>query len=128
MDYQELNELTCQINGAVFEVNRVLGGGSLERVYEKALLIELNIRGINAASQVPLKVSYKENIVGDYVADILVENQVILELKTVDEIQKIHEAQLINYLKATGLKIGLIVNFKHPRAEIKRLVYEFQES
>ena len=56
------------------------------------------------------------------------ENQVILELKTVDEIQKIHEAQLINYLKATGLKIGLIVNFKHPRAEIKRLVYELQES
>ena len=77
--------------------------------------------------QVPLKVSYKENIVGDYIADILVENQIILELKTVDEIQKIHEAQLINYLKATGLKIGLIVNFKHPRAEIKRLVYELQE-
>ena len=128
MDYQKLNELTYQINGAVFEVNRVLGGGFLEKVYKKALLIELNIRGINAASQVPLKVSYKENIVGDYVADILVENQVILELKTVDEIQKIHEAQLINYLKATGLKIGLIVNFKHPRAEIKRLVYELQES
>ena len=128
MDYQELNELTYQINGAVFEVNRVLGGDFLEKVYEKALLIELNIRGINAASQVPLKVSYKENIVGDYVADILVENQVILELKTVDEIQRIHEAQLINYLKATGLKIGLIVNFKRPRAEIKRLVYELQES
>ena len=128
MDYRDLNELTYKINGAVFEVNRVLGAGFLEKVYEKALLLELNIRGINAASQVPLKVSYKENNVGDYVADILVENQIILELKTVDEIQKIHEAQLINYLKATGLKIGLIVNFKHPKAEIKRLVFELQES
>jgi GxxExxY protein len=128
MDYQDLNELTYKINGAVFEVNRILGGGFLEKVYENALLIELHIRGINAASQVPLKVSYKKNNVGDYVADILVENQIILELKTVDEIQNIHEAQLINYLKATGLKIGLIVNFKHPKAEIKRLVYELNES
>ena len=124
----DLNELTYRINGAVFEVNRILGGGFLEKVYEKALSVELNSRGLNAACQIPLKVSYKEIIVGDYIADILVENQIILELKTVDEIQKIHEAQLINYLKATGLKIGLIVNFKHPKAEIKRMVYELQES
>ena len=118
----DINELTYQINGAIFEVNRVLGAGFLEKVYENALLIELIARGLKAENQIPIKVQYKGKEVGEYYADIVVENQVILELKALDSLQKIHEAQLLNYLKATGYKIGLEVNFTHPKAEIKRFV------
>ena len=123
----DINDITYKINGAVFEVNRVLGPGFLERVYENALLIELKRRGLKAESQFPIKVSYKEEIVGEYIADILVEQKVIVELKTVEELEKIHEAQLLNYLKATQIQIGLLVNFKHPKAEIKRMVLDLKE-
>jgi GxxExxY protein len=119
----DINELTYVINAAVFEVNRVLGAGFLEKVYEKALLIELVQRGLKAESQVPIIVSYKGNEVGEYYADIVVENQVIIELKAVDSLQNIHQAQLLNYLKATGYKTGLLVNFSHPKAQIKRFVF-----
>ena len=119
-----LVELTYAINGAIFEVNRILGPGFLEKVYEKALIFELRKRGIKAESQVPIKVSYKGTIVGEYFADIVADDQVIIELKTVERIEKIHEAQLINYLKATGFKVGLLVNFKNTKAEIKRLVLD----
>jgi GxxExxY protein len=123
----DINDVTYAINGAVFEVNRVLGPGFLEKVYENALLVELRIRGLKAESQVPIKVLYKENAVGEYIADILVEEKVIVELKTVEKLNKIHEAQLLNYLKATGIQVGLLVNFKHPRAEIKRMVLNLPE-
>jgi len=115
------------INGAVFEVNRILGPGFLEKVYEKALLVEFKARGLEAKSQFPIKVTYKEKIVGEYVADILVEDKVIVEIKTVENLDKIHEAQLLNYLKATGIRIGLLVNFRHERAEIKRMVMNLPE-
>ena len=118
----DINELTYLINGAIFEVNHELGAGFLEKVYVNALLVELISRGLKAESQVPIRVNYKGTEVGEYYADIVVENQVILELKAVDSLQKIHEAQLLNYLKATGHKIGLLVNFTHPKAEIKRFV------
>ena len=118
----DLNDITYKINGAVFEVSRVLGAGFLEKVYENALLVELKARGLKAESQVSLKVDYKGETVGDYVVDILVEGKVILELKAVEQLQKIHEAQLLNYLKATGIGVGLLINFKHPKAEIKRFV------
>ena len=118
----DINELTYQIRGAVFEVNRVLGAGFLEKVYEKALIIELLVRGLRAESQVPIEVIYKGEVVGEYFADIVVEGQVIIELKAVEQLQKIHEAQLLNYLKATGYKMGLLVNFTHPKAEIKRFI------
>ena len=119
----ELNDITYKIRGAVFEVNKILSSGFLEKVYENALLIELKNLGLKAENQVPLKVTYKENIVGDYFADIIVENQVLVELKTVEKLDKIHEAQLLNYLKATGIQVGLLVNFKSKTVEIKRLVY-----
>ena len=122
-----INDITYAINGAVFEVNKVLGPGFLEKVYENALLIELKRRGIKADSQVPIKVIYKENVVGEYIADILVEGKIIIELKTVKIIDKIHEAQLLNYLKATGIRVGILVNFKHPKAEIKRMVLDLPE-
>ena len=123
----DINEITYAINGAVFEVNRILGPGFLEKVYEKALLIELKRRGLNAGSQVPIRVFYKDNTVGEYIADLLVEGKVIVELKTVEKLDKVHEAQLLNYLKATGIQVGLLVNFKHPKAEIKRMVLNLPE-
>jgi len=117
-----LEEITYKINGAVFEVNRQLGAGFLEKVYENALLSELRERGLKAESQVPIRVTYKGNLVGDYLADIVVQDQVILEIKAVESLAKIHEAQLLNYLKATGYKIGLLINFTHPKAVIKRYI------
>jgi GxxExxY protein len=123
----ELNDITYKINGAIFEVNRVLGPGFLEKVYENALLKELKLQGLNVVSQAPIKVFYKEECVGEYFADILVEDKVIIELKTVERIEKIHEAQLLNYLKATGIKIGILVNFKKEKAEIKRMVLDLKE-
>ena len=123
----DLNAITYGIRGAVFEVNRVLGSGFLEKVYENALLIELHARGFKAESQVPIKVYYKENIVGEYIADILVEGAVIVELKTVEKLEKLHEAQLLNYLKGTGIKVGMLVNMKYPKAEIKRMVLNLPE-
>jgi GxxExxY protein len=118
----ELNNFTYKINGAVFEVSRILGAGFLEKVYEKALLAELNERGLKVESQVPLKVKYKQYDAGEYFADIVVEDKIIIELKAVQHLEKIHEAQLLNYLKATGISLGLLVNFRHPKAEIKRFV------
>jgi GxxExxY protein len=119
-----LDEITYKIRGAVFEVNRVLGAGFLEKVYENALLSELDRRGLKADNQVPLKVYYKKEIVGEYFIDILVEDRVVLELKVVDSLKKIHQAQILNYLKATGVQVGFLVNFTYPMAEIKRIVYE----
>jgi GxxExxY protein len=100
----DINDITYQINGAIFEVNRELGPGFLEKVYEKALLIELMDRGLKAESQVPIKVVYKGKQVGEYYSDIVVEDQVIIEIEAVECLQKVHEAQLLNYLKATGYK------------------------
>ena len=110
----DINELTFQIRGAIFEVNRILGFGFLEKIYENALMLELKERGIKAENQLPIKVKYKSEIVGEYFADIVVENQVILELKSIDSLKKIHEAQLLNDLKATDFRLGLLVNFTHP--------------
>ena len=121
-------DFTYKIRGAIFEVNKILGPGFLEKVYENALLIELKNQGLKADKQVPIKVVYKDNLVGEYFADILVEKQVIIELKTVEKLTNNHEAQLLNYLKATGIKVGILVNFKQTRAEIKKMVLNLPES
>lgn len=127
VEIMNLNEITYAINGAIFEVNKVLGHGFLEKVYENALLIELRQRGLSVESQVPITVRYKGEVAGEYIADLFVEKQVIIELKTVEKIEKIHEAQLMHYLKATKMPIGLLVNFKHPKAEIKRIIFTTPE-
>lgn len=114
-----LNELTYEINGAIFEVNKLLGAGFLEKVYENALTVELRSRGLKAESQYPISVMYKGVNVGEYFADIIVEDKVIIELKAVETLQKVHEAQILYYLKAIGMKIGLLVNFTFPKAVIK---------
>ena len=118
----EEQELTFKIRGCVYEGFRVLGGGFLEQVYQQALLHELRAQGLRAESQRPLEVTCKGKTVGSYVADILVEDRIVVELKAVESLSKAHEAQLLNYLKASGMKIGLLVNFTHPRAEVRRFV------
>ncbi|RRQ21425.1 GxxExxY protein [Thiohalobacter thiocyanaticus] len=115
-------ELTYGIRGCVYEVYRQLGAGFLEKVYEKALIRELHLQGVNAEAQVPLKVEYKGEVVGEYLAGILVEARVLVELKAQSELSKVHEAQLVNYMRASGKKVGLLVNFTHPKAEIRRVV------
>jgi GxxExxY protein len=123
----KLDDITYAIRGAVFEVNKLLGHGFLEKVYENALITELRLKGLKAENQVPLKVFYKDNMVGEYFADIIVEDKVIVELKAVERIKKVHQAQLLNYLKATGMKVGLLVNMRYPKAEIKRMVSDLPE-
>ncbi len=105
-----------------FEVFRELGAGFLEKVYENALMIELTKQGLDCKSQHPLRVKYKDNVVGEYVADIIIDDRIILELKAVKIILPIREAQLLNYMKATNIKLGLLVNFAHPKAMVKRYV------
>jgi GxxExxY protein len=117
------DKITYEINGAVFEVNRILGFGFLEKVYENALLFELRKRGLAAKNQVPISVGYKDKIVGEYFADIIVENKIVLEIKAINKLLKIHEAQILNYLKATEFKVGLLINFTYPKAEIKRFIF-----
>ena len=119
----DLNELTYAINGSVYEVSKILGAGFLEKVYENALMLELRSRGLRAASQVPIQVNYKGTPVGDYIADIVVEGLIVIELKSVKSLDKSHESQLLNYLKATDYSVGLLVNFTYPKAEIRRFVF-----
>src|SRR2546427_178165 len=114
--------LVGEIVGAAFEVHNVLGYGFLEKVYENALLVELARRGLHVDAQKQLKVKYKDAIVGDYVADLTVDDKVIVELKADNAYSKQHEAQLLNYLKATGLKVGVLINFGRTKCEFKRLV------
>ena len=114
--------ITGLILKAAFEVHNALGCGFLEKVYENSLCVELKKKGISFSQQKPINVYYNNEIVGEYFADILVKNSVIVELKTISKIEKIHEAQLLNYLKATNKKIGLLLNFAKPNLEIKRMV------
>ncbi len=96
----DINEITYAINGAVYEVNRILGSGFLEKVYENALLKELENRGINVERQVPIKVFYKDSCVGDYFADLLVEDSIVVELKTVDKIEKNSRSTIAELFKS----------------------------
>ena len=116
-------DLTEKIIAACLEVSNELGAGFLESVYERALLIALTDKGLKAETQVPLKVVFRNRVVGDFYADTLVENLVIIELKIVKSIGTENEAQLINYLKATNKRVGLLVNFGKPKLEWKRFVY-----
>lgn len=119
------DELTEQVISAAFEVSNRLGTGFLEKVYERALVHELVLRGIRAEAQRLIRVFYKNLCVGDYYADILVEEQLVLELKCVNAIAKEHVAQCLNYLRATGHRRALILNFQRPRLELKRLVNKY---
>ena len=115
-------DLVYAINACVFEVYRQLGHGFLEKVYENALVREFQNRDIAVEAQVPFSVRYKGVIVGEYCADLVVDDKVIVEVKAVEQLHPAHEAQILNYLKATGKKVGLLVNFSHPKATVKRFV------
>ena len=115
-------ELSYAIVGAAMEVHRVLGPGFLEAVYEEALCIEFSTRDIPFARQKRLHVSYKGQIVGDYVADLVVDEKVIVELKALKALTNVHEAQLINYLKATDVRVGLLINFGASSLEHERRI------
>jgi GxxExxY protein len=108
--------------GAVFEVSNTLGAGFLEKIYQRALLRELSLQGIRATSQVSFSVMYKDQCVGEYFTDILVEDVLVVELKCVDRLANEHTAQCLNYLKASSRSVCLLVNFQRPKVEWRRIV------
>ena len=112
--------VTFQVIAAIIEVHKILGFGFLETVYEKALLKELRLRTLKAEPQKEIRVFYKDEEVGSYYADIVVNDVIILELKSVEHLNNAHKAQLLNYLKCTGMKVGFLVNFGKEKAEYKR--------
>ena len=113
-------ETTKVVMGCAFEVINELGVGFLESVYEKALLLALRQKGMSVTAQHPVKVMFRNESVGDFYADIFVEGKVIVELKAVKAIAPEHQAQIINYLHATGIEVGLLINFGNPKLEYKR--------
>jgi GxxExxY protein len=124
-DERRLNELTQKIIGCAYTVANGLGAGFLEKVYENAMRIELMRAGLAVAQQQPIPVKWRGETVGDYCADLLIEGSVIVELKAIRALDEVHTAQALNYLKATGLRICLLINFGKPQIEIKRVVRNF---
>lgn len=118
----EINCITGQIISACFEVSNTLGAGFLESVYARALEHELNLRKISHMCEVSLEVGYKGSSVGRYIADLIVCDQVIVELKAIDNLTSSHIGQVLNYLRAADKKFGLLINFGTPRIQIKRVV------
>jgi GxxExxY protein len=118
----DLAGLTERGLGAVFELSNTLGAGFLEKVYERALLRELALRGISVVAQASFAVSYKGQSVGEYFADILVEDLLVVELKCVERLGNEHTAQCLNYLRASGRRVCLLVNFQKPKVEWKRII------
>ncbi|MFC1453899.1 GxxExxY protein [Verrucomicrobiota bacterium] len=119
MEYKEIAE---KIIGCVYNVYNKMGFGFLESVYEKCLLIELGKAGLATECQKAIPVTYEGEAVGDFSADIVVENKVIVELKSVERLSKAHEIQLVNYLVATGIPVGLLINFGSAKVEVKRKI------
>jgi GxxExxY protein len=124
-DERRLNELTERIIGCAYEVSNRLGCGFLEKPYENALRIELQLLGLAVLQQHPIPILYRDQIVGEYFADLLVESQIIIELKACKSFDDVHLAQCLNYLKATGIRVCLLINFGKPKIEIKRIVNNF---
>jgi GxxExxY protein len=115
-------DLSYQIIGLAMEVHRKLGYGFLEKVYENSLMILFRREGIRSEQQYPIKVYFEGEVVGNYVADILIEDKIIIELKCVEKINNIHKAQALNYLKATRMRLAIILNFANDKLQYQRLV------
>ncbi len=115
-------DLSYKIVGLAMDVHNELGPGFLEKVYENALMIMFEEHGISARAQMPIQVQFHGRVVGDYFADIVVENSIILELKAQERLAEIHKAQTLNYLKATQYKLALLINFGKYRLDYERLV------
>jgi GxxExxY protein len=115
-------ELSYKIIGIAMDVHRELGPGFLEKVYENAMMVLFSEQGIASLQQAPVEVTFHDKIIGDYYADILVEGKIILELKAVSQIAETHKAQIINYLKATRIRLGMLINFGNEKLEYQRFV------
>ena len=120
-------ELTGTILQACFEVSNELGIGYIESVYEKALQVALIQKGLSVERQIPLNVNFRGVVVGDFSADMIVEGKVLLELKSVEALAKQHFAQLLNYLKTTGIQVGMIINFGTSKIQYRRFENRFSE-
>jgi GxxExxY protein len=118
-----LEALVETVVGAAYEVSNVLGAGFVEKVYERALVEELKLRNLPTATQAPFSVVYKGKHVGVYTADQVVADRLLIEVKCVDQFTTEHLAQCINYLKASGLKLALLINFRRPKVEWRRIVH-----
>jgi GxxExxY protein len=123
-DRYKHSDITGQIIRAFYKVYNTLGYGFLERVYGNSLAIELRQQGLSVIQQAPIKVYYNGQLVGEYYADLLVEDRVIVELKTVEALADEHYAQLLNYLKATKIQVGLLLNFGPTEPEVRRRIFE----
>jgi len=119
------DECTERIIACAYKVSNALGCGFLEKVYENALANELRKCGFAVKQQVAIQVKYDDDVVGNYVADLLVSDSVIVELKAVTDLNAVHAAQTLNYLKATGLKVALLFNFGKTKIEVRRFVNQF---
>ena len=117
------SEMTEKIIGAAYKVHNTLGSGFLEKVYQNSLVIEIRALGFDVEVEKPVKVYYHGEVVGNYVADIIVDGKVLLEIKAIKELSGIHEAQILNYLKATGIGVGLLINFDRS-VNIKRRIMD----
>jgi GxxExxY protein len=122
-DGTRLNELSGHVIGCAFTVLNTLGAGFLEKVYENALAHELRKTGLAVAQQRGITVTYDGTVVGEYCVDLLVDQALLVELKTVKALNEAHHAQCLNYLKATHLQLCLLLNFGNPRLEIKRVAH-----
>lgn len=118
----ELDALTEKILGAAFAVSTTLGHGFLEAVYKNAFVEELSLLNCRVAAERPYPIHYRGKLVGTYYADLVIEERVIVELKAIDTLTRAHSAQLLNYLKASGLPVGLLINFGRPSLEMKRVL------
>jgi len=123
----EINALTERIIGCAYAVHNALGPGYLEKVYENALRIELEEAGLSVTQQQPIPVHYHGQVVGDFYADLMVEGSVIVELKAIQSLAKEHEVQLVNYLAATGIDDGLLINFGSS-VEVKRKFRQYRKT
>jgi len=118
-----LQPVTQHLIGAAFEVHNILGFGFLEKVYQRAMQVELLARGVGVELEPKIQIQFKGVIVGDYLADLLVEKKIVVELKADSTYQPAHEAQLLNELRGTGIRVGYLINFGRERVEYKRMVF-----
>jgi GxxExxY protein len=118
----ELNHITQKVIGCLYTVSNTLGGGFLEKVYQNAAAIEIAKTSLSVHQQYPIQVKYDGVIVGEYFADLLVQDLVLVELKAVKLLDEVHAAQCMNYLRATGLPVCLLVNFYRPKLETRRII------
>jgi GxxExxY protein len=119
-----LEALAEKVIGAAYEVSNVLGAGFLEKIYERALIEELGLRGLPVKAQPPFPVAYNGKHIGTYAADLVIDDRLLVEVKCVEHFSNEHLAQCINYLKASGLHLALLINFRRPKVEWRRIVHD----